>query len=171
MMMMAPPNPGKCGEFSQKDVFEMLVAIQSWKPDVETDVKNVISILEFFQPIDVEFRKPAKAFAQTIGLLTLVVLGSEFPERALPGELQWRKYLWYDETVPQKTTQEKMSELPGMDGSEFAHEQHLVLVEAVRWLQACMKNTAGKHVRFMNGCYVCLADREAHLCHHQRMLL
>ena len=100
--MMAPPNPGKCGEFSQKDVFEMLVAIQSWKPDVETDVKNVISILEFFQPMYVEFRKPAKAFAQAIGLLTLVVLGSEFPERALPGELQWRKYLWYDETVPQK---------------------------------------------------------------------
>ena len=160
MAMMQIKKP----EYNAQDVAQMVSSIRGWMTDSHPEeIRQLLRILILFQPMYVEFRKPAKAFAQTIVLVMMAI-----------GEIDnfehWRHCLVYDEFVPQKSMADKVKSLPGMNSVDRVEDNMVGIVKALDWLRGCVDHTVGKHVVLANGCLVCLTDVLAHVRNRYEVL-
>lgn len=142
-------------EYNAEDVANMVSAVQDWLTASEPqEIHEVVNILKHFQPMYVEFRKPAKVFAQTIALIMMAA--GDFESEVDNFDQQWRQLIVYDECRPFRTMAEKLQALPTQ---KSVNE----IQKAVAFLRGCVNNTVGKHKTFVYASFVCLSDVVPHV--------
>ena len=138
----------------------------SLREEADEVMENCKECLAFIQPLFVDHKKPAKALAMTVALLThfrLIVLSNL--EMAAP-EVNWGEYHKFDEATEHSTMQERVAALPGFQNHVVVDRRIVACTAAIEWLQTMVFHTNGAYLPFFSGSLMCLSDTLVHFKHY-----
>lgn len=129
-------------------------------------MENCKECLVFIQPLFVDHKKPAKALAMTVALLTyfrLMVLSNL--QMAAP-QVNWGDFYKFDEDAQHSPMQERVAALRGFQNPDVVKLKIEECTAAVQWLETMVFHTNGTYLPFLSGSWICLSDALVHFKHY-----